>query len=135
MADRIDSALRRDFPLQYAGVALAPSRRGLIVYRRPSPALDAALRDKFPGVPLQTRDAPHAARELEALAARVRRDIDYWGRRDVPITSVSVRYDGTAVEVGTTEVARASVRLRQRYGSAPLRVVEAGPSLIPDIPR
>ncbi|RGA06970.1 hypothetical protein DI270_000445 [Microbispora triticiradicis] len=132
LADRIDAALRRDFPRQYAGVALAPTGGGLIVYRRPSPALDAALRARFPKAPIKTRYAPHAARELDALAARVRRDIAYWGRRGVPITSVTARHDGTAVEVGTTSVARASAQLRRRYGSAPLRFVEARPSLILD---
>ncbi|MEU8198403.1 hypothetical protein AB0C10_31950 [Microbispora amethystogenes] len=130
-ADRIDAALRRDFPRHYAGIVLAPSGHRLIVYRRPSARLDAALRRRFPGAPVQIRDAPHAARELEALAARVRRDIGYWRRRGVSVTSVAVRPDGTAVEVGVTGAARASAALRRRYGSAPLTVVEAGPTLIP----
>ncbi|WP_182881245.1 hypothetical protein [Microbispora sp. H10949] len=130
-ADRIDAILRRDFPRHYAGVVLAPSGRRLIVYRRPSATLDAALRRRFPGAPVQIRDAPHAARELDALAARVRGDIGYWRRRGVSVTSVAVRPDGTAVEVGVTGVARASAALRRRYGSAPLKVVEAGPTLIP----
>ncbi|WP_327045518.1 hypothetical protein OG320_28105 [Microbispora sp. NBC_01189] len=130
-ADRIDAVLRRDFPRHYAGVALAPSGHRLIVYRRPSAGLDAALRGRFPGAPVQLRDAPHAARELDALAARVRRDIGYWRRRGVSVTSVAARPDGTAVEVGVTGVARASAVLRRRYGSAPLAIVEAGPTLIP----
>ncbi|MEW9529906.1 hypothetical protein [Microbispora sp. NPDC049125] len=131
-ADRIDATLRRSFPDHYAGVVFDPSGRGLIVYRRPSAALDAALRTAFAAIPVEVRNAPHAARELNALAGHVRGDVDHWRRRGITITSVAVRPDGTRVEVGTTDVAKAASALRGRYGPAPLSVVgEAGPTLIP----
>ncbi|MDH2429895.1 hypothetical protein [Sphaerisporangium sp. TRM90804] len=135
MASQIDAYLRESRPGEYAGIALDPAGGSLIVYRRESAGLDAALRQRFPGAPVEPRDAPHSLRELDALAETVRDDIPYWQERGVPITSVAARVDGTAVEVGTRDVARASAELPRRYGSsAPIDVVDADPAL-PTPPR
>ncbi|MBB2910335.1 hypothetical protein FHS43_001598 [Streptosporangium becharense] len=129
-ATRIDDYLRRDYPGHYAGVVLDTAAPAVVVYRRASAELDAALRGRFTGVPLRLRDAPHSARELNALAERVRGDADHWRRQGITITSVAARPDGTAVEVGTREVAKATVELPERYGRAPLRVFGENPTLL-----
>ncbi|MFF5210421.1 hypothetical protein [Streptosporangium sp. NPDC000396] len=128
-ATKIDAYLRQGFPGHYAGIVLDPARPALIIYRRTSTALDAALRKWFGDVPVELRDAPYAARELEVLAKRIRGDAEDWRRQGLSITSVAVRPDGTAVEVGTHEVARATAELPKKYGQAPLVIIEAGPAL------
>ncbi|SEG80669.1 hypothetical protein SAMN04489712_113127 [Thermomonospora echinospora] len=128
-AARIDAHLRRSFPDHYAGVEIDPSRSVVIVYRRPSSALDADLRARFGDVPTRLHDAPHSARELDRLAARLRDDTGYWRERGVSITSLAVRPDGTAVVVGTDDVAKATRELPRRYGRAPLKIIHATPQL------
>jgi hypothetical protein len=127
LVDRVSEYLRQTYPGQYAGVTLDGSK--LVVYRVPSPTLDQALRAEFPTAPLELRDAAHSARRLEALAQRVTDDIDYWTRRGVPITTVTARSDGSAVEVGTTDLQKATAELPERYGPAPLEFTEASPTL------
>lgn len=128
-ATRIDTELRRDFPEHYAGVEIDPVRAVVIVYRRPSEALDSALRSRFGDLPARPHDAPHSARELRRLAERLRGDTGYWRKRGISITSLAVRPNGTAVVVGTREVAEATAELPRRYGGAPLDIVHADPRL------
>ncbi|GAA2902510.1 hypothetical protein GCM10010517_68410 [Streptosporangium fragile] len=133
-AARISAYLQREHPDHYAGIVLDPAGPAVIVYRRASAELDTALRRRFADVPLKLRDAPHAARELDALAERIRGDAEHWRRRGITITSVAARPDGTAVEVGTREVAKATAELPKRYGEAPLRVIGANPTLLTPSP-
>ncbi|MEU8380865.1 hypothetical protein [Streptosporangium sp. NPDC048865] len=128
LADRVSEYLRRTYPDQYAGTTVDGSK--LIVYRVPSSALDSALRSRFPAVLVELRDAAHSARRLEALARRIIDDIDYWTRRGVPVTTVAARFDGAAVEIGTTDLRKAAAELPERYGPVPLRFTEASPALL-----
>ncbi|RCG31412.1 hypothetical protein DQ384_11950 [Sphaerisporangium album] len=127
LASAIETLLSHRFPDLYAGVALDQAGNQVIVYRRPSAELDAALRERFGTAAIKLRDAPHSARELQAIARRVTDDVAYWARHGIPITTVAARFDGTAVEVGTTEVAKAARDLPKRYGKAPLRIVKEEP--------
>ncbi|MFF5109633.1 hypothetical protein [Streptosporangium sp. NPDC000509] len=128
LADRVSEYLRRTYPDQYAGITVDGSK--LIVYRVPSSTLDSALRSRFPAAPVELRDAAHSARRLEALAQRITDDIDYWTRKGVPITTVAARFDGAAVEIGTTDLRKATAELPERYGPVPLRFTEASPTLL-----
>ncbi|GGK68100.1 hypothetical protein Sme01_13300 [Sphaerisporangium melleum] len=130
LAGRVEGYLRQRFPGQYAGVVLDVRGRQVIVYRRPSAALDAALRREFPGAPLRPRDAAHSARELDKIARRVTADVPYWAARGITITSIAVLPDGAAVEVGTSDVAKATRELPKRYGRAPLKIIGATPTLL-----
>ncbi|MFC6081357.1 hypothetical protein [Sphaerisporangium aureirubrum] len=127
LADRVGEYLRQTYPDQYAGISIDGAK--LIVYRVPSTTLDGALRTKFPTAPVELRDAAHSARRLEALAQRITDDIDYWTRKGVPITTVAARFDGSAVEIGTTDLQKATAELPERYGPAPLEFTEASPAL------
>ncbi|MER6945935.1 hypothetical protein ABT294_18070 [Nonomuraea sp. NPDC000554] len=130
-ATRIDEYLRTNFPDHYAGIVVDQPRSTIIVYRRRSAELDAALPALAGGhVRVEPRDAPHSAMDLRKLADRVQADIEYWSTQGVTITSVAVRPDGTAVEVGTRELARARTNLPQRYGAAPLDIIESNPTLL-----
>ena len=122
----IEQLGRERFPDRYAGVELAEGR--VVVYRKPAPELDAAVRalPQEPGV--EVRDAPYSATELQALQERVQGDVDYWERRGITVRTVGARHDGTAVEVGTAQVERAERELPGRYaGLPPIVVLPAGP--------
>ncbi|WP_371786577.1 hypothetical protein [Streptosporangium subroseum] len=129
-AGTVGDYLRQDFPDHYAGMTLDSEKPTVIVYRRPSSELDAALREKFRDVPIELRDAPHSARELDAIARRVTGDIGYWEGQGISITSIVALTDGSAVEVGTREVAKATVELPKRYGRAPIEITEINPMLL-----
>lgn len=128
LAGRVTEYLRQTYPAQYAGVALDGAE--LVVYRVPSESLDASLAAKFPGAPVTLHDADHSARQLEALAERVTADIGHWTRQGIPITTVAPLADGSAVEIGTTHVERATAELPERYGPAPLKFTRADPALL-----
>lgn len=118
--------LGRDHAASFAGLEVRGET--VVVYRTPSPQLDAAVR-ALPGAErVVLRDAPHSARELEQLRARISRDIAHWEREGVLVSSLLVRHDGTAVEVTSPQAGRARQAFAERYGSgAPLVVVEGGP--------
>ncbi len=128
---RVDELGRSRFPDRYAGLERAGDT--LVVHRKPSAALDEAVRVLAAGNPVEFRDAPHSRRELEALRKRVERDLDGWRRRGVAVSSVGTAPDGTAVEVGAPDVARVRQEFTERYGAdAPLRVEQIGPiSVLP----
>ncbi|MFC4532514.1 hypothetical protein [Sphaerisporangium dianthi] len=130
LAGQVEDYLRRRFPGHFASVVLDVPHHTVIVYRRPSARLDAALGHRFPKQPIRPRDAAHSARELDAIARRVTGDVRYWQARGVTITTIAVRPDGSAVEVGTTDVAKAARELPKRYGRAPLKFVKSTPTLV-----
>jgi hypothetical protein len=72
--------------------------------------------------------ARHSEKELSALGNRVSADMTYWRAHGVQVSFVSVKSDGTFVEVGTTDLARARRELPSRYGTAaPLHIVYSVP--------
>jgi hypothetical protein len=105
----------------YAGVQAVGDN--LIVYRVPGSDLDQAVRSAISGVAVQFRDAPHSRAELTGLANKVQADLAYWQQRGVPIWSVSVRYDGTGVEVGTPAGDALLAAATQRYGPLPIIIL------------
>jgi hypothetical protein len=90
--------------------------------------VDDLVREAAAGVCVVVRDAPHGADELTALHRRITADLPFWQQRGLRITTVGARHDGTGVEVGTQDPARARTELPARYGAdAPIIVVESGP--------
>ena len=129
LAERVERVALQRFPDRYAGLEISGDR--LVLYRKPSPQLDAAVRALSGEARLVLRDAPYSARELQRVRDDVLADADHWRRRGIVISSVAVKHDGTAVEVGTANVERARRELSQRYGAtAPLEVVAAGPIVL-----
>jgi hypothetical protein len=125
-AMRVEGLCQDRFPDRYAGLELRPGV--IVVYRKPSPQLDDAVRALVPGFEVSFRDAPYSQRELQPLRDRITADIDYWKGRGITVSTVGVKNDGTAVVVGTAQVDLAKRELPARYGNAPpVLVVERGP--------
>jgi hypothetical protein len=153
---RIQEAGRARFGATFAGVELDEPGVRAIVYRVPAEApsagagpagagsagagsgpaaagggpadVDEMVREAAAGVCVVVRDAPHGADELAALHRRIDADLPFWQEHGLRITTVGARHDGTGVEVGTQDPARARTELPARYGAdAPIIVVESGP--------
>ena len=59
---------------------------------------------------------------------RIVGDREYWAGQGLAISSVNARQDGTTVEVGSADSARAGQLLADRYGPVPpVTVIQMGP--------
>lgn len=126
LATQVERLARAEYPESYAGLEVEAG--GLVVYRKPSEQLDAALRTLPGGQRLVLRDAAHAARELDRLRDQVTADGEYWQRHGIVISSVASKHDGSAVEVATVQLQQAERLFPQRYGAGPpLELVRGGP--------
>jgi hypothetical protein len=63
-----------DFADSFGGLRIDLGRNELTVYRRPSDAFDATLRETVTAVPLVLRDAPYCLRDLREVQRRVEQD-------------------------------------------------------------
>lgn len=125
---QIEHEGRARFAESYAGLEVVPEQVRTIVYRVPSAPFDVFVREVAGDTCVVVRDAAYSAVQLAALADRISADLDYWRERDVRINTVGPRHDGSAVQVGTEDVARARVELPKRYGvRPPVVVVEEAP--------
>ncbi|MEV6350016.1 hypothetical protein [Actinoplanes sp. NPDC051851] len=125
---RIDQGGRQRFPESYAGVEVDQLHVRAIVYRVPSEAFDAFLRETARDVCLVVRDAAHGVEELATWHDRIVADLPHWAGAGVRIVTVGSRHDGAGVEIGTRDIDRARRELSGRYGpEAPLVFVEEGP--------
>lgn len=126
VAARVETVARDRFAFAYAGLRIRGG--GLVVYRRPAAGFDDAVRRAAGDVRISYQDAPYSASELQVLRARVEADVGYWSARGVPVSTVSVRVDGSAVEVGTSAPELARREFPRRYGARPpTRIVQSGP--------
>lgn len=127
---RIEQEGRARFAESYAGLEVMPDQLSAVVYRVPSAQFDAFLREVAGEAAVVIRDAPYSVAELTALMERITADLDYWRERGIRINAFGARHDGSGVQVGTQEVARAEVELPKRYGARPpVLIVEEGPIL------
>lgn len=125
---RIDSGGRAEFVDSYAGLEVDQQSVRAIVYRVPSPAFDDFVRDSARDTCIVVRDAAYPLAELHAWQQRLTADLSRWAERGVRITSVGARHDGSGVQVGAADVARARRALLDHYGAAaPLIVLHEGP--------
>jgi hypothetical protein len=123
LAGRIEQVAKTRFAAVYTGLELRSEQNRLRVYRVPSGDFDRWLTGTFADDCVEVVDAAHSAQELNALADRITGDDAYWTSQHIPIGTVSPRVDGSGVDVTTTEVARASSALVQRYGTTvPIKV-------------
>ncbi|GAA2662312.1 hypothetical protein [Paractinoplanes durhamensis] len=126
--NRIEETGRARFPDSYAGLEVDQQLVQAIVYRVPSAAFDDFLREVAEDTCILVRDAAHSADALAVWHDRVLADLPYWSHQGVPIFSVGARHDGSGVEIGTRDVAKARTGLLARYGSrAPLVFIPADP--------
>ncbi|MFL6124897.1 hypothetical protein [Actinophytocola sp.] len=130
-ADTIGPMLEKTFPDSYAGLSLDHRRHVMTVYRRPDPALDAAVRAKSGQVRVDFRDAKFSLAAMRQLVDRIMADRTYWGTRQVSIQTVAPMPDGSGVRVGTLRgAANESALLSERYGAGTVSVEKI--SVVPD---
>jgi hypothetical protein len=131
LAGRVQSVAQTRFAEVYTGLELRSEQNRLRVYRVPSTDFDSWLVKAFKTDCIEVVDAAHSARELNALVDRISGDQAYWQAQHITISTISPRVDGSGVDVTTTEVARASEALEQRYGTAvPIAVVYGEPPTV-----
>ncbi|GIM96012.1 hypothetical protein [Paractinoplanes toevensis] len=126
--NRIEQAGRVQFTDSYAGLEVDQELVQATVYRVPSATFDDFIRKTAEDTCILVRDAAHSAVSLAVWHDRVVADLPFWSHEGVPIVSIGARHDGTGVEIGTRDVAKARTALLARYGSrAPLVFVSADP--------
>ena len=128
VAGRLRPFARAHFAGVYSGLELRSAQNRLRVWRKPSAAFDAWMLREFKSECIEAVDARHSEQELGALSNRIAADMQYWDKHGVPVSFFSAEGDGSAVEVGTTDVARTKREFTLRYGAAaPLRFVYGKP--------
>jgi hypothetical protein len=122
----IDQYARLHFADSYAGTDQDGPR--VLIYRVPSAAFDTWITTSpFAGACVKMIDVRHSEAELEALIHRIGGDVGYWRSVGVQINQWGELGIGNAVEVGTSDLARACRLFPSRYGrDAPIVLVEAG---------
>ncbi|MEV0897892.1 hypothetical protein [Actinoplanes sp. NPDC049802] len=126
--ERIDRGGRERFADSFAGLEVDQLRVRAIVYRVPSEAFDAFIRENADNACIVVRDAAHAVAELGRWHDRVVADLPYWDARGLRIVTVGSRHDGMGVEIGTRDIDRIRDEFPAHYGAdAPLVFVEEGP--------
>jgi hypothetical protein len=122
----VESYATQHFPDAYAGQELRADTNRLRVYRVPSVPFDTWLTGTFANTCVEVVDAKHSAKELNALADRIGNDLAYWKSVHIPVWTVAPLTDGSAVQVGTSDVDGATKQMPLRYGAdAPIVVVYA----------
>jgi hypothetical protein len=122
-ADTVVPMLEKSFPDTYAGLALDHQQHVMTIYRRPDPALDAAVRARIPQVRVAFRDARFSLPQLRQLRDHIVADTAYWSGRGVSIQTVGAMVDGSGVGVGTLRGApEEAALLSQRYGTETVTV-------------
>lgn len=106
----------------FAGVALDEYRDRVFVYRTvPSIAIDQDVR-RLRDARVVTKPAKNTARRLQQLSDAVAADRDYWKSKGITISTLSIRVDGSAVEVGA-DPAREVPTVASHYAGRPIEVV------------
>jgi hypothetical protein len=124
----VEQAGRTRFPESFAGLEVDQEQVRALIYRVPSAAFDDVIRASSDGACLVVHDAVHSAADLAVWHDRVLADLPYWTDHGVRIVSVGARHDGSGVEIGVLDPAKARADLIARYGAqAPLIFEAADP--------
>lgn len=123
----VEPMLETSFPDTYAGLQLDHQQHVMIIYRRPDPALDTAVRARVPQVSVAFQDARFSLAQLLQLRDQIVADMAYWSGRGVSIQTVGAIVDGSGVRVGTVQGApEEAALLLQRYGAETVTVEKVG---------
>lgn len=118
------------FPASFAGIAVSDGRSMVIVYRVPDQEFDAAIRRRFPDVPIVLANATMSAAVMQALSTRILNDRAYWYEQGVKITTVGPDATRSAVCIGVSrDVGSVRRQLEDHYGANRVYVVYANPVL------
>ncbi|GIJ12158.1 hypothetical protein ACFFMR_33005 [Micromonospora andamanensis] len=125
----IDTVGPRRWPDSYAGVATDMPAGTLLVYRIPTPGIDAQIRALVPQVRVRMIDVAHSARHLAAWSEQVRADVPWWQRHGVTVYAFYNRF-GECVVVEVAEPHRDADRITAHYRPMPV-CVEQGYPFVP----
>jgi hypothetical protein len=129
-ARRVRQLGEADFADSFGGLLVDQGRNELTVYRRPSEAFDAVLRETAAGVRLVLRDAPHSLRDLREVQRRVEQDTPEWRRAGIEITRVGVTAAARGVSIGVAVLNDATrAALTDRYGADRIMIEQSGPAI------
>lgn len=106
----------------FAGVALDEHADRVFIYRTvPSIAIDQDV-GRLKDARVVTKPAKNAARRLQQISDAVAADRDFWKSKGITISTLSIRVDGSAVEVGV-DPARGASTVASHYAGRPIEVV------------
>jgi hypothetical protein len=128
-ADSVTEFCSVNFSDSYAGLELRHDTGQVIIYGKPSPALDRSVQQRYPSLHLIFRDARFSNVETRRLAAQVAADIPYWRSQGIDVQVVKPLNDGRGVEIDVRQGAAASRPLQARYGSDRITVRQAAVDL------
>lgn len=129
--------LEGEFATTYASVVVRNNVPMLVIFRKPNPQFEAAVRKATPNVRIDFRDARYSYAELSDHQDWVIKDREYWSGRGIVVNSVGHGTDGSALEVGTeTNPPEDFVRqLEARYPGMSFKAGSVGKFIEPVGPR
>ncbi|WP_162907335.1 hypothetical protein [Allorhizocola rhizosphaerae] len=124
IAGAVRAAGEQRFPDAFAGVAVDTDQDAVLVWRKASPAFDGYLAGQPWHSSVKMMDARHSRAELQPAFDRLRADTEEWNGRGIVLHELSIRQDGSCVEVGAQDPAKAEGALAGHYPGAALCVVQ-----------
>jgi hypothetical protein len=126
-AGAVQPLLDSRFKSTYAGLEVRNEVPMLVIYRKPDPELDTAVRMAAPDVRIEFRDARYTRAEMAEHVQRVMDDTVYWQNRGVEIVFAGPDVDGSGVKVGSTNAPGDFARqLEERYPAMSFNVEQSG---------
>ncbi len=129
-ADSIEPFLEKSLPDSFSGLVLDHAHHIMVIYRRPDPRLDTAVKGRIPQVNVDFRDGKFSLKQMKQLADRIVADREYWRARGIDIQSVGPTSHGSGVAVGTSRGTADTDKLASRYGAGvlPAEKVDIAPA-------
>ena len=130
-ADVIGELGRTQFRSVFAGLAINTDEDRVDVWAKKSPEFTAEI-NALPGAAkVRMHEAPYSYSELEPTLYRIAEDYEYWVTRGLDVVTAGARIEGTYIEVGTPDPARARQEFPQRYPGTPFCFYTKTEHLVP----
>ena len=116
----------------FAGLAINTDADRVDVWSKRSAEFTAEINAQPWASRVRMYEAPYSNADLEQTFFRIIfDDQDYWKDRGLPVMSALIRHEGTYIEIGTPDPARAEQEFPQRYPGAPFCFVEDTILMVP----
>ncbi len=116
----------------YAGLAINTDADVVDVWSKKSAGFTAEINAQPWANRVRMHEAPYSNADLEPTFFRIIfDDQDYWKDRGPPVMSAAIRHEGTYIEIGTPDPARAELEFPQRYPGAPFCFLEDTSLMVP----
>lgn len=134
-AHAVEPMLKHDFASSYAGLELqqptGPADKtpyALVIYRIPSPGLDAAVRRALPTTNVVFKNAKYNALDAQQTVNKISADVSYWQSKGLRINVYGPWLDGR-VQIGIDDPAKWTAAIAARYGADRVVVNRVGPAI------